>query len=233
MNLFLHRMHKHGLDTADAMIDFTAEGYLESAKEGLAIASSLGDSVIIMSTSTGGTAAIWLASRYPQVAGLINYSPNIEIADPTSFILDNPWGVHIARMVLGNKFYSWEADPYTRKYWTNKYRIEALAEVQNLVAATMKESVFEKVDQPFFMGYYYKNEEEQDQVVRVDAMLEMFEQLGTPENKKVKVAFPDAEAHVLCNDRKSKSFEEVVSETNKFIESQLRQVPINIDSSSS
>jgi len=39
------------------------------------------------------------------------------------------------------------------------------------------------------MGYYFKNEKFQDSVVSVEAMLKMFDQLGTPENLKVKRLF--------------------------------------------
>ena len=56
----------------------------------------------------------------------------------------------------------------------------------------MNKYTFERVKKPVFMGYYFKNEKFQDSVVSVEAMLKMFDQLGTPENLKVKKAFPEA-----------------------------------------
>lgn len=34
---------------------------------------------------------------------LINLSPNIAINDPAAFLLNNPWGLYIARAVMGGK----------------------------------------------------------------------------------------------------------------------------------
>ena len=42
------------------------------------------------------------------------------------------------------------------------------------------------------MGYYYKNDSLQDKVVSIPAMLEMFDELGTPSELKAKKAFPEA-----------------------------------------
>ena len=47
------------------------------------------------------------------------------------------------------------------------------------------------------MGYYYKNKDEQDKTASVAAMLKMFDELGTPEGLKQKIAFPEAGAHVI------------------------------------
>ena len=58
---------------------------------------------------------------------------------------------------------------------------------------------FQKVKQPVFMGYYYKDEEHQDKVVSVPAMLAMFDELGTPADKKQKMAFPNAGEHVIAS----------------------------------
>jgi hypothetical protein len=39
---------------------------------------------------------------------------------------------------------------------------------------------------PVFLGYYYKDGTLQDDVVKVDAMLNMFDHLGTPDEQKSK-----------------------------------------------
>ena len=77
-NLYLARLAEHGIDTADELINLTAENYWESAKQAYAIGKKLGKKVILMSTSTGGTLALQLAANYPEIAGLILYSPNID-----------------------------------------------------------------------------------------------------------------------------------------------------------
>jgi len=47
-------------------------------------------------------------------------------------------------------------------------------------------------------------------------MLEMFDQLGTPDSLKVKVAFPDAGDHVIGSSLLSKSYRDVEKEVLKF-----------------
>ncbi len=78
------------------------------------------------------------------------------------------------------------------------------------------------MEQPVFLGYYYKDEIHQDSTVSVPAMLEMFQHLGTPEDQKRKVAFPNVGAHVMTSYITSKDLESVKMETNRFLEEVLR-----------
>src|SRR5258706_9056693 len=99
-NLYLARMTDHGIDTVDQLLYFTPDRWWASSKEALAIGKAIGEKVIIMSTSTGGTMALLLAAEFPGGGfTLINMSPNIAINDPNAGLLNNPWGVPIARRV--------------------------------------------------------------------------------------------------------------------------------------
>jgi hypothetical protein len=141
-------------------------------------------------------------------------------------MLAKPWGLQLARMVKGGDYHEFaKVTEQDRKYWTTKYRVEALTQLQVLVDETMKEETFERVAQPVFLGYYYKDEIHQDSTVSVPAMLEMFEQLGTPEAKKRKVAFPNVGAHVMTSYITSKDLVSVKRETNSFIEDVLGLKP--------
>ncbi|MDZ7648638.1 MAG: alpha/beta fold hydrolase [Cytophagales bacterium] len=72
---------------------FTADRIWEGAKQALAIGKQLGNKVILVSTSTGGTLALILAAEYPDdVHALINMSPNIAINDPAAFLLNDSAG---------------------------------------------------------------------------------------------------------------------------------------------
>jgi len=98
-----------------------------------------------------------------------------------------------------------------------QYRTEALVELQNLLSHTMNPKVFSKVKCPVFLGYYYKNENEQDKTVSIPAMLKMFDELGTPADLKLKIAFPEAGAHVIASYIRSKDWQGVERETDKFL----------------
>ncbi|QIA08964.1 alpha/beta hydrolase [Draconibacterium halophilum] len=223
-NLYIPRLHNHGLVTEDPLIDMTPDKLYASAKEAMMVARTLGQKVIIMSTSTGGTLGLKLAADFPEyIDGLILYSPNIKVNNSSMFLLSKPWGLQIARNVMGGKYRitNDDFDSVDCKYWNCKYRVEALVYLQQLVEATMTSETFNRVHVPVFLGYYYKDDEHQDQTVSVDAMLDMFNELGTVPNKKVKKAFPEAGDHVIACELTSGSVEEVIAETIRFGEDVL------------
>ena len=218
-NLYIPRLASHGIDTVDALIDMTPDRLWESAKEALIVARGLGKKVIIMSTSTGGTLGLKLAADFPEyVHGLILYSPNIRINNGAAFLLSKPWGLQIGRKSVGGKYRITNEDFESKdcQYWNCKYRMEATVYLQQLVESTMKKETYEKVMAPVFLGYYYKDENNQDDVVKVSAMLKMFDQLGTNAENKTKVAFPEAGSHVIACELTSGSVEKVISESIKF-----------------
>jgi pimeloyl-ACP methyl ester carboxylesterase len=227
-NLFLARLADHGIDTTEALLQFTADRFWESAKEALAIGKAIGNKAILMSTSTGGTVALMLAAEYPEdVFALINMSPNIAINDPAAFLLNDPWGLQIARTVMGGNYREWVPDGERAKYWNSKYRLESLTQLEELVESSMNEETFSKVKQPSLTLYYYKNEEEQDPEVKVSAMLEMNKQLSTPDSLKVAIAMPNTGKHVLGSSLVSKDVDGVYREIEKFAIEKLHLKPVN------
>ena len=221
-NLYLSRLSDHGIDTTESLHLFTAERVWNSAKEALAIGAAIGDKVILIGTSTGATLALMLAAEYPsQVHALINLSPNIAINDPAAFLLNDPWGLHIARLVMGGKYMNTVSDPRRSPYWNESYRLEAVVQLQELLELSMTSETFRRVKQPSLTLYYYKNDDEQDPQVRVSAMLEMHEQLGTPDSLKVIRPMPETGAHVLGSDLTSRDVEGVYREMKGFVEQKV------------
>jgi esterase/lipase len=221
-NLYLSRLCEHGLETEDALLNFTADCYWESAKEALMIARSLGDSVFIMSTSTGSTLALLLASRFPYIHSLINMSPNVEVNHPAAWLLTNPWGINIAKTVLGGNYRYVEGRADYAKYWNTKYRVESTVQLMNLVETAMVDETFNNIEVPVYTAYYYKNEEEQDDVVKVEAMLDMMDELGTADEFKRSESFPDAGNHVLASPIVSGDPQSVENGICRFIEEVLK-----------
>ncbi len=215
-NLYLSRLDAHGIDTTEPLASFTADGVWNSAKEAYAIGKQLGKKVILMATSTGGTLALKLAAEYPDIAALILLSPNIAINDPNAWLLNNHWGLQIARMIKGKYNRAKDTSALYAQYWNYKYRIESTVQLEELLETTMKEATFAKVNQPTLLLYYYKDEKHQDPVVKVSAMKRMFNQLGTAGNLKRQVAIPNAGDHVIGSYIKSKDLQSVEDECEKF-----------------
>ena len=223
-NLYLSRLADHGVDTTEPFMQLTADRYWETCKQALAIGSKLGEKVILMATSTGGTNALQLAAAYPdKIAGLILYSPNIAINDPNAWLLNNPWGLQIARLVKGSDYnITPDQRPIYKKYWYSKYRLEGAVALEELLETTMNEETFKKIHQPTLVLCYYKDEEHQDPVVKVSAMKTMFEQLGAPAADKQMVELPNVGDHVLASPIKSKDVESVLKYTRSFVKAQFQ-----------
>ena len=226
-NMYLARLSEHGIDTIDPLVNMTATSLWESAKEAYAIGKQLGDKVILMGTSTGGTVALELASNFEDVAGLVLYSPNIAINNPSAFLSNNPWGLQIARMVIGGKENIIKnKPPEFKKYWNDHYRLEAIVELQELLETTMIPSHFNKIKCPVLTLYYFKDEKNQDPVVKVSSMKEMFASIATPTNLKRMVPIPEAGNHVMASPIQSNDIVSVEKETALFLEQimQLKKV---------
>ncbi len=228
-NAFFARLASHGVVSENPLIDMTPERLYESAKEALVVAHQLGQKVVIMGCSTGCTLGLKLAADFPElVYGMILYSPNIQIKNKTAVLLSGSWGLQIARLNLGSKFRVTADDPNGEvcKYWNCSYRAEGIVYLQQLLDATMNQEQFAKVKCPVFMGYYYKDEQNQDDIVEVKASLQMFKELGTPEAEKRAVDFPSAGNHVLCSPLFSAAVPEVRNATFQFAEEVLGMKPI-------
>jgi len=217
-NLYLARLAEHGIDTVDQLLNYNGENLWESAKAAYAIGKQLGNKVILMGTSTGGSVALQLAATYPDIAGLVLISPNIRINDPSAWLLNNHWGKQIAQLVLGSKYrYAGDARPIYQQYWNYEYRVESLVNLQEYLETAMVPETFEKVKQPVLTLAYYKNEKEQDHVVKVSAMRDMYAAVGTTAEKKRWVEMTTTGDHIQGSPIKGKDVEGVKREIDAFL----------------
>lgn len=220
-NLYLSRLAEHGLQSPEPLQELTADKLWQSAMEAFAIGKKLGDKVILMGTSTGGTLALKLAAEFDDIAGLILLSPNIAINDEAARLLNNPWGLTLGRLVKGKYMKARDTTELYSRYWYNKYRMEATVQLEELLETSMKASVFEKITEPVLLLYYYQDEANQDRVVKVSAMQRMYQQLGTDSLLKMKGAVPGAGDHVIGSYIKSKDIASVKAATFYFAENVL------------
>lgn len=223
-NLYMPRLSEHGLITSEPLKDFDAQKIWDSAVEALQIAKVMGDSVIIVSSSMGGTLALGLAANFPeQIKGIINFSPNVAIDNPLAPYINNHWGKYIPMLYFQSEYSPIiTSDSLIQKYWYPTYKVSALTELQELVEDFMTEENFQKIKVPVWNGVYYKNEEEKDHTVSVEAIKTMHQQLGTPSSQKWFITFEDAESHVIASPLKSKSSNDVLEEIKTFSEMVLK-----------
>ena len=233
-NLYLSRLAEHGVDTIEPMMNLTADEYWESAKQALAIGKQLGNKVILMGCSTGGTNALQLAATYPNdIAALVLMSPNIAINNDKAYLLNNYWGFQLAEMIVGtDHITSTDQRDIFKEYWYAHYPLQATVQLQELLETTMTKETFEKVKQPTLLLYYYKDSIHQDSVVSVPAMLKMFDELSSA--TKIKQALPNTGDHVIGSYIKSKDLRSVQIAIDNFMQQTLglrKQEDIVIDNS--
>jgi esterase/lipase len=222
-NLLLTRLAEHGIDTSEQLANLTAEKYWYSIKQAYAIGKQLGNKVILIGTSTGGSNALQLAANYPEVHSLVLLSPNIEINNENAWLANNPWGLQIGRLVNGSEYVTAKDQrAIYKKHWNTPYRLESVVALQEYLETAMVPETFKKVTQPVLMLYYYRDAVHQDSVVKVSAMKKMFEQLGTPAELKREKAMPNTGDHVIGSYIKSGDYQGVEAEVTKFMMETLK-----------
>ena len=225
-NLYLARMHDAGVKDPNAFEDLTPENFLEGAKRAVAIGKVLGDSVILVGCSAGGLLSTAVAAEHPELAALILYSPCFSTYKNSLGMATGPWGGQILRAVIGEA--SNNTYPADRaNYWLTRYHSNGLITLQQTMDSVNQPEVFAKIKMPVLLAYYYKNEENQDKVVSVEAMLKMFDELGTPAAQKQKAALPKTGEHVIASHFTSKDLKGVFDATDGFLKNIVKLTPKN------
>jgi glycerophosphoryl diester phosphodiesterase/esterase/lipase len=217
-NVYKSRLKEHGLDRDNNFKYLTPENYIASAKEALEIGQAIGKKVILVSTSTGGTLSLKLASEDASIAGLVMYSPFIGLKNPAFAAMLSPKGKAGFIKSNGSEIVKQSRPENEAKYWSTSYHINGYEALIKMLRSNMTPQTFLKVKVPVFVGYYYKNEKEQDQVVSIAAILKMYNGLGTSVDKKIKKVFPEAGNHVIGCDLRSNDWKSVFNETVTFID---------------
>lgn len=226
-NLYLARTEGHGLTSPDAMKGMTPTDYLASAERALAIGKVLGKKVIVVGTSMGGMLTLYLASRHPEIDGIVLYSPCVAVANPALKFITKPWGQQILDKTFPDQHvHSERTTPERAQYWYAQYHSDGLKVLQMVLDTYATPETFARIKQPTFLGYYYKDDEHQDKTVSVAAALTMYDELGTPANMKQKEAFPEADAHVIASRYTTKDWPSVERATVKFMQEILKLQPV-------
>lgn len=136
-NLVFTRLAGHGR-SGDAMAEPSATDWMRDTAEALAVGRAVGEKVIVLSTSTGGTLAAAAALRedlVEDVAGMIFVSPNFALNSGAAKILTWP-GVRWWGPLVAGKQRAFDAmNEDHAQYWTNSYPTVALLPMAALVKA--------------------------------------------------------------------------------------------------
>ena len=197
-NLVYTRFRGHGRD-GDAMADGSVGAWMQDAAEALAVARAVGDRVIILSTSTGGTIAT-IAAHDPQmsegVAGLVLISPNYGIQNAMAPVLTLPAARYWLPWIAGQRRSFEPRSAEQGAHWTTEYPSAAVFPMAAMVkyAKGLDHGV---VDIPAL--FYYSND---DKVVRADLTAEVEAEWGAKTTRATPMLTEtdDPFVHVVAGD---------------------------------
>lgn len=133
-NVYFTRLTGHGRSD-EAMAEATVARWKSDVDQAIEIARSIGDRVIIISASTGGTLATWWLATHPKtdIAANIMVSPNFGVNSSAAKILTWPMGLTIGKFISGDYRGFTPQNKLHAEYWTERYPLEAVVPMLELV----------------------------------------------------------------------------------------------------
>ena len=198
-NLFETRLHGHGLP-GDSLGNVAVKDWLTDAVDALEIGRRLGDSVIVIGTSTGGTLAAWLATlprtMRPHMSTLVLVSPNFGPRDPMAAVLTLPWASRVLPAFIPTR--EWTAgNDEQRRYWTMRYPSTALFPMQAMVEHVRGRSV-DGYDIPTLT--FYNTDDPVVDAARTIAWLDRVQAASSARVERVVVTpKPGEDGHVIAD----------------------------------
>jgi esterase/lipase len=172
-NVYYTRLAGHGRKPA-AMGEVTGTDWLQDARDALAIGRSIGERVIVVGTSTGGTLGLWLAGQpgADDIAAQILISPNLGPRDSKGELLAGPWGAQLLALLVGEEYRWIPHNAEHARYWNWRYPSRALLPMMALVRH-VRESPLEAIRIPTLTIY-----SPHDKVVDAGQILRAHQRLG-------------------------------------------------------
>ena len=197
-NLFFTRLTGHGRDGA-AMAEASAGDWIEDTAEALAIGRRIGERLVVIGTSTGGTLAALAAlddDLAEGLAGVVFVSPNFRIANPGAPLLTLPWAREWLPALLGEERGFEPVNESHAAHWTIRYPTVAVLPMAALVAHVRGLDPNRSAVPALFLW------SEHDAVVSPSATARMAAEWGGPSEALPVVLGPgdDPFGHVLAGD---------------------------------
>jgi pimeloyl-ACP methyl ester carboxylesterase len=195
-NLYFTRLTGHG-QHGPAMATGSVNAWVNDYAEAMAIGRMIGERVIVVATSTGGSLAVAMApdAKVSEgIAGMVLISPNFGVQAGGSFLLTMPWGKQLAELIVGPERGFEPRSPRQAELWTTRYPTVALlpmAKLVDLAAAAKVEDI--RVPALFIIA-------EGDTVVRPELTKAIEKRWGGPHTLHIVQGAADPDQHVIAGD---------------------------------
>lgn len=195
-NLYYTRLGGHGR-SGKAMAEATLSGWLDDTAEALEIGRRLGDKVLVLSVSTGGTLATWAANNpelSPKMDAMVLISPNYAVHGAPIWLLNMPWAETLLPLVLGSQR-SWEPRNAGQAHgWTTSYPSKAVFPMGALLKVV---SEIDPADIKVPALFIYST---QDAVVDAERTVQVAKDWGAPAKSVEIENSDDKNHHVIAGD---------------------------------
>jgi esterase/lipase len=217
-NVYYARLQGHGR-SEDAMAEATVAGWKKDARQAYLIGKKIGKRVVLISTSTGGTLATWLAANEFDKAIIANIliSPNFDVASNVAKIVTWPGGLSLAKWISGDYRSFTPMSEEHGRYWTYRYPIEAVLPMFDLLEE-VRQLDKSKINTPHLIVY-----SPNDKVIDIEAIKTTSQEFASAQvETKLFVNSTDPYQHVLAGVACSpESTDEMIQLLNDYI-TQLR-----------
>jgi len=231
-NLLFARLTGHGRD-GDALAAARAGDWVNDTALFLDLARKIGEQVLIIGTSAGGTLAAYAATEpdmAEDVAAIVLISPSFRLANPAGVLIELGFARNYLPYLVGPESGFEPISDQHAQYWTTRYGSEVLSSLGALMRETRSRD-FTAVDLPVLTLFA-----DEDQVVSARATRHLMRKWGgpltlAPQVLPAKGVHPNA--HVIAGDILSPAMTEPVTQAIlDFILSEHVQRDINADDKS-
>ncbi len=197
-NLYETRLRGHGMP-GDSLGNVQTRDWMSDAAVALDVGRRLGDSVLVIGTSTGGTLGAWLATLPKPVReglhALVLISPNFGPKDRMAGLLTLPWAQVLLPRFMPEREWIAKNDEQKR-FWTMRYPSNALFPMQALVEY-VRDLPLTGYDVPTFA--FFNETDEVVDATRTTRWLDALDADGSVKSKRVLVTPQRGEdGHVLA-----------------------------------
>lgn len=206
-NLYYTRITGHGRDGA-GLAEATVSDWANDFAEAIAIGERIGEKVIIIATSNGGTISTWGLGKpelTANVAGIAFISPNFELTGISTSVANMPWAEKLLPM-LGGETRSWEPQNEEHgKWWTTSYPSRAIFPMTSMLKL-IKQIDKSQITIPALFIY-----SPQDQVVVASEIEKVAGEWGGETRLEAIASSQDPYNHVIAGDIMSPGNTDAVS----------------------
>jgi alpha-beta hydrolase superfamily lysophospholipase len=207
-NLFYTRLAGHGRSD-DAMAEPTVQDWLNDVAEAVAIGERIGERVVLIGTSTGGTLAA-IAALHPdlkdRIAGIVFVSPNFKVQAAGSEVLTAPFARQLVPLIVGAERSFEPENELHAQFWTERYPSTALLPMAASVAHANAQ-FYENTSIPALFVF-----SDDDQVVDHTVTRQIAERWGGPAEIVAVEETEDPYRHVIAGDALSPSNSQMMAD---------------------